>query len=200
MQESKEETHSLDVVRASQPRRGLILLLLLPLCTLLYGGSPEPASRPPVIDDERSVLFASDICMDDPLQGVHNSKTTVGKGLSLAIVQWPIAADVKQDFTANRLNSFALGLLATLPKVLTTGNYVDTFVIVLGSEATRRRDPSCGIAESLRIVRNHRNGQQAVAAIASSSACSMVSARPSAWRASKTSSPSAARQPATACS
>ncbi|HVA89156.1 MAG TPA: hypothetical protein VNL71_04880 [Chloroflexota bacterium] len=67
------------------------------------------------------------VTLDSPLQGVHNLKTEVGKGLNLGL-HWPIAADLNQDFATNRFNRFALGLLATLPSVLTIGNYLDTFV------------------------------------------------------------------------
>jgi pimeloyl-ACP methyl ester carboxylesterase len=68
------------------------------------------------------------VTLDSPLQGVHNLKTDLGKGLNFGVTQWPIGADLNQDFAANRFNNFALGLLAVMPNLLTIGNYLDTFV------------------------------------------------------------------------
>jgi len=85
-------------------------------------------TAPGMPDHDLLPAIHSLVTLDSPLQGVHNLKTDLGKGVSIAGLHWPIAADLNQDFTANRFNSFAFGLLATMPNLLTIGNYLDTFV------------------------------------------------------------------------
>ena len=85
-------------------------------------------ASPGMPDNDLLPAIHSLVTLDSPLQGVHNLKTELGKGLSLAGLHWPIAADLNQNFASNRFNSFALGLLVTLPNLLTVANYLDTFV------------------------------------------------------------------------